>query len=478
VEVDWDEAIRVAAENLAAWRGNGFGIIGSAQDTLEENYSLQKFTRAVMNSNNIDLISSFPDPRLQEEIASHLQPKGRLEDILKADTLLVLGTDASVSHPLVENRIRKAYNAGRKVLYANSEATRTSLFSTVEINYSKCKDYNFLFVLLAELARETISGLPAGFAKQVKESLLISGLKSCSVKKDDLQAFVKALVKSRSLCIIVDESLLRDVSGLQTIKALANIRFLKAEKSNCRIMLLGNEGNLMGAAMAGAHPYLLPGLDPVSDDKALLKWNKNWDVKLSDVRGLPCNEMLSNIGRDGISALMIAGDVPVSGNLGKASLKKLKFMVQLNMFSTELTDHANVFLPVTGFLENDGHFLTLDGKIQRLHRAVPPQGKSRSVSEIISLLAGAMKADGFSTGRAGAVWKEIGSSIKIPVPQNGSPKPRFELMKPPDSRNAGSGKKSGSGKNHQDHYRYRGNRLSDLVTDLQALLESGMKEKV
>ncbi|MFC2113444.1 molybdopterin-dependent oxidoreductase [Bacteroidota bacterium] len=133
------------------------------------------------------------------------------------------------------------------------------------------------------------------------------------------------------------------------------------------------------------------------------------------------------------------------------------------MFRTELTELADVFLPVTGFLENEGHFLSLDGKIQRLRKTVNVEGKSRTIPAIVSALATAMKADGFSASRAGTVWKEIQSNVRIPLQQNGSTEPRFEIMKPAKATQLISGKI------RYDHYRYRGNSLDELVPDLKKI---------
>ena len=54
VEADWDEALDLIAEKFWAYRGETFAAIASAKCTVEDNYLLQKFTRAVMGTNNID----------------------------------------------------------------------------------------------------------------------------------------------------------------------------------------------------------------------------------------------------------------------------------------------------------------------------------------------------------------------------------------------------------------------------------------
>ncbi len=54
VEADWDEALELVAEKFSRNKGERFAAIASAKCTNEDNYLLQKFTRAVMGTNNID----------------------------------------------------------------------------------------------------------------------------------------------------------------------------------------------------------------------------------------------------------------------------------------------------------------------------------------------------------------------------------------------------------------------------------------
>lgn len=54
VEVEWDEALDLVASTFAQHKGDEFAAIASAKCTNEENYLLQKFTRTVMRTNNLD----------------------------------------------------------------------------------------------------------------------------------------------------------------------------------------------------------------------------------------------------------------------------------------------------------------------------------------------------------------------------------------------------------------------------------------
>ncbi len=54
VEASWDEALELVATKLKAVKPSEFGAFTSAKVANEDNYLLQKFTRAVMKTNNID----------------------------------------------------------------------------------------------------------------------------------------------------------------------------------------------------------------------------------------------------------------------------------------------------------------------------------------------------------------------------------------------------------------------------------------
>jgi predicted molibdopterin-dependent oxidoreductase YjgC len=54
MEATWEEALDLVASKLDKYRGDAFAGISSAKCTNEDNYIFQKFTRAVMGTNNVD----------------------------------------------------------------------------------------------------------------------------------------------------------------------------------------------------------------------------------------------------------------------------------------------------------------------------------------------------------------------------------------------------------------------------------------
>lgn len=53
-EASWDEALERAAAGLGANPGTAYGMFSCSKATNEMNYMAQKFSRVVMQSNNID----------------------------------------------------------------------------------------------------------------------------------------------------------------------------------------------------------------------------------------------------------------------------------------------------------------------------------------------------------------------------------------------------------------------------------------
>jgi hypothetical protein len=236
----------------------------------------------------------------------------------------------------------------------------------------------------------------------------------------------------------VDGSFLHPAYIEETHKALRNIQYLKQGRKACNV--------------------IIPGLE--SQDYSGMLNGVSGDVPSRD-------EILRSIGREGVTALMIAGNLP-----GGAYLKKVKFLVQLNMFKTPMSEFADVFLPVSGLLENRGHFRALDGKIKTVRKALNAPENARTMQRIFADLAGLMGYVGFPS-RPTAVWKEFRT--------NGGKKagkpPKAMLAYQPLDPSVHPGK-AGRFKQFQDgspDFQYRGNDLSGLVPDLDIVLESMQK---
>ena len=324
IEVTWEKAISFAANNLERYRGNQFGVIGSAQESLENNYLLQKFSRKVMSSNNVDMLSSFPDKNIIKKIHDYYSQYKPVEidDIETADTILVIGSKAYSSHPLIENKIRKAANDNKKIIYAHTFYTKTSDFAEQNIFYRPGEEHTFLILVLNILIKRNVGKISKEIKQNLKDFDIDTALKNCNIAQRDIETLASSLINSKKLIIIAGDEILRSKNSICNFNALYNLQLILNKEDQCRIVFLLGEGNRYGGTFVGMHPDLLPNFASVAEEENIKNWSDNWKVELSNIQRLTADEMVNNINETGITTLFIAGNVPAHPNFAK-----LKFLI-------------------------------------------------------------------------------------------------------------------------------------------------------
>jgi NADH-quinone oxidoreductase subunit G len=75
-----------------------------------------------------------------------------------------------------------------------------------------------------------------------------------------------------------------------------------------------------------------------------------------------------------IGALVVSGDEAAHDPRVRELAERARFVLTTAMFQSELTAWSHVVVPGTSYLERDGTFVNLEGRAQRLRRAVAPAG--------------------------------------------------------------------------------------------------------
>ncbi len=393
IEASWEEAISYTAGKLKQYIGDKFGMIGSPHDYLEDNYILQKFTRKVMRSNNLDMLSAYPNSEILEKIHKYYNtfPPLEIDAINDSDTILIIGSNGSVSHPIIENRIRKAYRNGTKIIFANSYNNRTSSFSHNTLIFNNGGELLFLHTILSELLRNKNGKKTENLKLQLEKLDFNSACNQLGISGSQVNSAVRLISGSKKLLILAGDGILRGSNCIDSFNALFNLQLLQKNPDNCRIMFLLSEGNYYGGTFAGMNPGLLPGFET-----------------LENTFGLSRDEMINNIGKNGIESLFVFGDIP-----GSPDLSGLKFFVQQNMFLTDISKHAHVFFPVTSFLETRGHIINIERKLKKTKQVIKPQGETKAPWKSISLLAQAMLNEDFKIRNTEDIFKELQSQTDL-----------------------------------------------------------------
>ncbi len=345
----WEHAIRVAAGKLKEIRdtrgGSAIGVIGSNRTTNEENYLLQKFTRTVLGTNNIDHERTTDFASFARALSGHPGKTASLRDIASACAVLLVGGNPTDEHPLLAWLLRTNVRLNRARLYvANSKPIK-----------------------LARQAKATLD-LPANGYRNIAATL-----------EDGKSGFAKAISAEESLIVIFGE----EFRGV----AVESLIAWGLKRGNVRFAYLGDHSNSRGAADMGLFPDLLPGYIPVTEPGAFAEYP---NLPAAPGKSLP--QILDAAAAGELGALLVVGANPVSHAKLDPAVFQHTFLIVQDLFLTETAALADVVFPAASLYEKSGSVTNTFGDIQIVRKAADRAGVKPDF-EILVRLAGGMGVD-------------------------------------------------------------------------------------
>ena len=185
-------------------------------------------------------------------------------------------------------------------------------------------------------------------------------------------------------------------TGTEGVMCMSDMAVLcgKIGKSGCGVNPLRGQNNVQGACDMGAQPTDYPGYQKVDNDEVREKFEKKWGVALNPKPGLKATEVFPAAIEGRIKGLYIFGEDPVvtdpdTHHIVKA-LESLDFLVVQELFMTRTAEYADVILPGISYAEKEGTFSNTERRVQRIRKAVSPEGDMRPDTDITTALMNAM----------------------------------------------------------------------------------------
>ena len=104
-------------------------------------------------------------------------------------------------------------------------------------------------------------------------------------------------------------------------------------------------------------------------------------------------EIAAGITAGRISSLVVLGENPLNCGISEADLSKLSSLVVLDILPNAATKHASAILPGSAAYEKRGSMVNVNGRLQRLNRALTAPGHARDDWEILAELLRALGAE-------------------------------------------------------------------------------------
>ncbi|MFE1904455.1 NADH-quinone oxidoreductase subunit G [Streptomyces gardneri] len=365
----WPEALEAAARGLVRGRT---GVLAGGRLTVEDSYAYAKFARVALDTNDIDFRARVHSGEEADFLASAVAGRGRDLDgtgvtytsLEAAPAVLLVGLESEEEAPGVFLRLRKAWRKHGQKTYA------IAAFATRGL----------------EKAGGTL--LPA--APGTETEWLDALTSRLSLEGDGLAA-AEALRREGSVIAVGER--LAGVPGALTAALRASAA------TGARLVWIPRRSGERGAVEAGAIPTLLPGGRPATDPRAREEVAAAWGVReLPHRYGRDTGQILEAAATGELAALLVAGvdvvDLPDPARAREAL--DAAFVVSLELRPGEVTDRADVVLPVAAVAEKSGTFLNWEGRARLFEAALKPEQMTRPLSpsdaRVLHMLADAMDA--------------------------------------------------------------------------------------
>ena len=364
-EVDWDEALEVAAKALKDTPVGRLGALVSPNATLEEMYLAGKLVRG-LGSNNIDYRLRQSDFRADREDPSFPWLGARFADLANNDATLLVGSWLRKDQPLLNHRVRQSYLEGGAVLAINPVAYDFNYELEVDVVCSPAE-------MVAELA-----GVAAALGVST-EGVKVETDKAHQTAADFLKnAEQGSIILGTAAMMHPDFALLRRLT--------ANI----AEAAGVTWGTVGFGANDSGAWMAGAVPR----------------------------DGANAQAMQSGA----CDTLLLLGLEPEADTADPAltakALQDARVVALSSFLTPAIKESADVVLPIGSFAETSGTFVNLQGDVQSFTGAVASLGESRPAWKVLRVLGNLTDLDGFEYLDSNEVRDEVLSASAELKPDN------------------------------------------------------------
>ncbi|KAF3362735.1 NADH-quinone oxidoreductase subunit G [Chlamydiales bacterium STE3] len=332
----WEEALNLIVAKINESKESGkIAAMGGNPLTVEENFLFQKLIRQVSGVNNVDhrLESPFLTT-IEEGLAPGMEMT--IGDCEALSYAVLFGLDLTEEFPVIWLRLKQAINRGAKVFFFGHYAPE--------------------------------------IAKHLEQVTLHPPGSELEILKEHLPLLMKLQEKGNGAFFVGRQYL----TNANRRAVLAELLKIQQSSRQLSLNLLEGQGNSCGARLAG----MRPDCGPMGQEL--------------DNPGLNSLQVLETAAQGGWDFLYVAGANPgkkFAPSLWRKARDQLKFLVVQDLFLTETAQQADVVLPTLSFVEKQGSFINIEGRVQKLRPGKDLPEGVLSDAEIFQHLA---KQMGFS----------------------------------------------------------------------------------
>ncbi len=346
-----------------------------------------------------------------------------IPEIENNDLIFVIGSNTKENHPIIAQKMIKAYRKGARLIVADPRRVPLVRFAHIWMQHRPGTDVALLNSMMHVIVKEDLvdrdfivfktTGFEKEFIETIEEYTPGVGEKITGIPKEKIIESARLYATAPRAAIYYTMGITQHSHGTDNVFCIANLAMMTGNlgRESAGVNPLRGQNNVQGATDMGCSPNLYPGYQKVGIASIRERFEALWKTSLSEKEGLAATEMLFAAEAGKLRAMYIMGENPVLSdpelNHTVRALKGIEFLVVQDIFMTETAELADVVLPAASFAEKDGTFTNTERRVQRVRRAIAPPGDAREDSWIIRELGRRMGYE-MKYLNVEEIFKEIG----------------------------------------------------------------------
>jgi predicted molibdopterin-dependent oxidoreductase YjgC len=273
--------------------------------------------------------------------------EGKLDVLRTADTVFCIGANLSRSHMVAGFMFKRNLPKGTRLIYVDPEETELDELANLRLKNKPGSDLALIHGLQAVIVKEGLGRLPLAIPDP--DGRIEVAVRQTGIPLEQLTQAARTLAHSITPVILFGKG-------------------ITAQRDDCLVEELYNLALLVGAVDHERAGLLSIKGEANSQTAALLGLDRVFEL-------------------DGQKAVYAAlGDDYVSKSLVER-VSKAPYLVVQASYESKLTEQADVVLPVTIWAEQEGHYINLDGRVQKAEKSLVAPEHVRDNLAVLTELA-------------------------------------------------------------------------------------------
>ena len=345
--VSWNEALKAVADQLRPLSGQKDGIAAIVSTKLPAE-TLTAFKDLFAHNEIVTTTEEgMPTASVTKFAEKQGSFEGKLDVLSNADTVLCIGVDAGRTHMVAGFMFKRNMPKGTRLINIDPEENELNDLANLYLKPKAGSDLALILGLQAVIVKEGLGRSP--LALPDTDSLIQKAVEETGISRDQLTQTARVLANSITPVILFGKGITaqRDEN---LVEELYNLAVLVGAVDSERLGLLSLKGE------ANSLTATLLGLDQIFE----INGHKAVFVAISD---------------DYVSRSFVE------------RVSKVSYLVVQASYESKLTAQAHVVLPVTLWSEQEGHYINLDGRVQKTQKVFSAPENVRDNLAVLNELA-------------------------------------------------------------------------------------------